>query len=290
MDISRCHIDTITYQNVDIRVWRWDEIHPLISGNKLFKLIGFESRMRAQGLVHCLSFGGAYSNHLHAAAAWAQHNNFQLHAVIRGEELAENTLQNPTLESLKNQGVKLHYVSRTAYQLKDRSPEVASILSSLPPCMIIPEGGQGPEGEVGFEILKKQCPTDVDAVIVSVGTGTTLKGLRKIFPPHIPIIGVTSFKSWEEQFSSEYLNSNNVQIWSCHDLGKFGQYTDDLIAFANDFYRDYHIPLDIVYTSKMMKKLWSFIDMGKIKLGSHILAIHTGGVQGNQSVRERLIY
>jgi 1-aminocyclopropane-1-carboxylate deaminase len=53
-----------------------------------------------------------------------------------------------------------------------------------------------------------------------------------------------------------------------------------LVAFINDFRERTGVPLDPVYTGKMMFGILDMISKGEFRGGSSILAIHTGGLQG----------
>jgi 1-aminocyclopropane-1-carboxylate deaminase/D-cysteine desulfhydrase-like pyridoxal-dependent ACC family enzyme len=60
--------DFLQENNIELSILRLDLLHPEISGNKWFKLkYNIEEAMH-YGQNTLLSFGGAFSNHLHAMA------------------------------------------------------------------------------------------------------------------------------------------------------------------------------------------------------------------------------
>ena len=56
-------------KQVTLSVLRLDRIHPVVSGNKLFKLHYFLEEALRSPHKTILTFGGAYSNHIAATAA-----------------------------------------------------------------------------------------------------------------------------------------------------------------------------------------------------------------------------
>ena len=61
-----------------------------------------------------------------------------------------------------------------------------------------------------------------------------------------------------------------------------------MINFINNFKQETTIPLDPIYTGKMMFGIVDLIKNGYFKKGTKILAIHTGGLQGIQGMNEKL--
>ncbi len=61
-----------------------------------------------------------------------------------------------------------------------------------------------------------------------------------------------------------------------------------LINFINNFYKQYQIPLDPVYTGKMLFAIFDMIKNKKWRWGKNILAIHTGGIQGVVGMNRQL--
>lgn len=287
MDINACTIDSIPLSDsIKTLIWRWDKIHPTISGNKYFKLVGHAQEMHQQGVRSILTFGGAYSNHLHAVAHFSFLKNYKCICIIRADEM----LENDTIRDLRALNVDLHFVSREDYKRKLDSHKIQEIIQSYSDVYIIPEGGEGKAGEKGFELLKDLIPSDLTHVCISVGTGTTLKGLRKIFPQNIKMIGFTSFKNMSLQFTEKWLKENNTELLDCSEMGKFGKWKPELIDFMNNFYQKHSIPLDIVYTSKMCFKIQKLLDTNYFTEKDTILLIHTGGLQGNRSIQNNLIF
>lgn len=290
MDINQCSIDALGFfPKLPTKIWRWDKIHSTISGNKWFKLLGYEQEILADDRYDTvITFGGAYSNHLHACAHWASLRGYKMVAIVRGEEYEDS--HTPTLHALKEMGVINHPVNRTSYRNRETDPIIRDIIDLYPHSYVIPEGGEGVLGEKGFQQLKQLIPEDLTHVCVSVGTGTTLKGLRQIIPTHVKILGFASFKNMDKQFPQKFRGFNNIEIIDCTCFGKFGQYNDELISFLNEFYRRTEVPLDIVYTSKMMKMIQEMNLSGYFSSEDNLLIIHTGGLQGNRALESKLVF
>ena len=70
----------------NITVLRLDRMGGLASGNKVFKLRRVLAAAKQQGVSCILSFGGAWSNHLHALAAMGAREGLQTIGVVRGAE------------------------------------------------------------------------------------------------------------------------------------------------------------------------------------------------------------
>lgn len=290
MDINTISIDSFDWlPHLHTKMWRWDNLHPIISGNKWFKLLGYEEDILSnQSFQSVITFGGPHSNHLHACAEWCNLHKKQLIAIVRGEEYSVE--ETSTLQFLKASGAILYPVTRTDYKEKFDSSVIKQIISTHADPYVIPEGGEGSKGEYGFHVLHDQIPKDITHICLSVGTGTTLKGLRQIIPSQIPVFGFSSFKKMDNQFSFDYLRDNNVHLFDCTKWGKFGAKNDEVIHFMNDFFQKTTIKLDMVYTAKMMLKIRELYTQNVITSSDRLLIIHTGGLQGNDSVRSRLLW
>ena len=105
-------------QNIEVSILRLDKLHPIISGNKLFKLHYFLNEVNLNGKKSVITFGGAYSNHLVATAFACQQSGFNCIGIVRGEKPAQLS---GTLIQCEQYGMQLIFISREAYQHKDEN-------------------------------------------------------------------------------------------------------------------------------------------------------------------------
>src|SRR3954471_6162916 len=89
-----------------IDMLRLDVIHPVVSGNKWYKLKHNIRHALDKDYHSVLSFGGGYSNHLVATAAAAKICGLRSIGIIRGK-YPELT---PTLKDCKSLGMQLIFI------------------------------------------------------------------------------------------------------------------------------------------------------------------------------------
>jgi 1-aminocyclopropane-1-carboxylate deaminase len=271
---------------------RLDMIHPVISGNKWFKLQYNIQAARQQGCSTLVTFGGGYSNHLVAAAAAAALYNISSIGIIRGIYNADN--ETDAIIECKRFGMQLLFVSQQDYDRKDDPEWVRLLLPGREDIYIIPEGGANEEGRIGAEAIAQYIPAHYTHICVCAGTGTTLTGIRNALPPQQHIIGFAPMKGGvylKEEIKKHIKNSHsNWDLLDEWHVGGFGKINDSLIQFMNDFYIQHHIPLDRVYTAKMMYGLQQLLQQSYFPLDAKILCIHSGGLQGNSSIYNKLVF
>ena len=73
-----------------------------------------------------------------------------------------------------------------------------------------------------------------------------------------------------------------------YHFGGYAKTTTELVDFAKRFYKEYQLKLDLVYTAKMFYGVMDLIKQGYFSKGSTILTIHTGGLQGNRGMENKL--
>lgn len=270
--------------SIRVQMLRLDAIHPIISGNKWYKLkynIEQALRQNARGL---LTFGGAYSNHLIATAAAAYHAGLGSTGVVRG--IYSATQLNPVLQQCMVYGMQLHFVSREEYHLKEDANFQQSLLHLFPDYLLIPEGGANEAGRKGAAEIAAFIPPDASHVLVSVGSATTFIGLRNALPAEQQVIGFAPMKG------GVYLNmeiehcllpqkNNNWQLVDDYHFGGFGKFTPQIAGFMSEFKQQYGFELDRVYTAKMMMGLQDKLGKSIFPEGSRIICIHSGGLTGN---------
>ena len=266
---------------VQLTIKRLDLIHPQISGNKFFKLKYNLRAAHQQGYKQVLTFGGAYSNHIAATAYAAQYFGFQSIGIIRGEELASQTL-NSTLQTAQNFGMQLHFVSRAEYRLRHEAEYLQQLKQLYPNTLIIPEGGTNELAIQGTkEILSAEDRENYDVICCAVGTGGTIAGLIESSSDQQQVLGFSALKG--DFLKSEIQQWTDKQNWSLTDAyccGGYAKTTPELLQFMQDFEQKYAIPLEQVYTAKMMMGLFDLIQHYHFPTDTRILAIHTGGLQG----------
>lgn len=243
-----------------------------------------------------LTFGGAYSNHIAATAAAGKLFGFKTIGVIRGEE----TLPlNDTLSRAKENGMQLHYVSRTDYRRKKEKNFIEQLEAELGLFYLIPEGGSNHLAlkgcrELGMEIQAQLPGSDIDFVSSACGTGGTFAGMITAFDSSIKAIGFSALKGdFMGREVSDFLSileHTSTADWSidnsCH-FGGFARYKPALIDFMQDFYDTYHIALDPLYTGKLFFGLFDKIEADYFPKGSTIVAVHSGGIQGVSGFNKR---
>lgn len=277
-------------RNISLQVLRLDTVHPVISGNKWFKL---KENIRIAQSLQCssiLTFGGAYSNHLVATAAAANYHNFQSIGIVRGLHTAAKLT--PTLEQCKDYGMDLHFVAREDYDRKYDIDYLHTLEKQFFNAYIIPEGGNNEAGMKGAAEIAGYIPKDADIVALAIGTGTTFCGLRNALPEHVSMLGFTAMKGGDYLLDTiqQKTTTGNWQLATQYHFGGFAKKDNTLIDFMNRFYRQHRIPLDFVYTAKAMYGILDMIDKNHIPGNTKILMVHTGGLQGNNSIRDLLQY
>ena len=286
ISINVIETETIKKLGISLSVLRLDEIHPQVSGNKLFKLHYFVEQCLATQHKTMLTFGGAYSNHLSATAFYCQSRGIKCIGVVRGEK--PSTLSHTLLNCIQ-WGMLLHFVSRADYTTWKANPYQQNLVEQFGACTIVPEGGFAPAGAAGAaHIMDTINLQRISHIVVSVGTATTLAGLLQNNKNNIKIIAVPAIKNMTDVDSRlSLLNDVEKQpiIWPNYHFGGYAKYTNELLTFMNNLYCTHQIPTDFIYTAKMMYAVMDKIKEGFFSKNDHIMCIHTGGLQGNQSLK-----
>lgn len=284
--LQKVNFSGITQKDISLFIKREDLIHSEISGNKYRKLKYNIEQAKIDEKKALLTFGGAYSNHITAVSAVGKQYNLKTIGVIRGDELGvelEKTLSNnTTLKYAHDCGMQFKFVSRTVYREKTTEDFIEKLKSEFGDFYLIPEGGTNELAVKGCEEILNSETDKFDYICVAVGTGGTISGLINSAKEHQQVIGFPSLKG--DFLTSEIKkHTNKVDNWSLNTNYHFGGYaktSDELIAFINKFKNENNIPLDPIYTGKMMFGIIDEINKGKFEKNTKILAIHTGGIQG----------
>jgi 1-aminocyclopropane-1-carboxylate deaminase len=280
------NLSVFTEKEVEVKMLRIDKIHPIISGNKWFKLRHYLIDAVQQNKLRVLTYGGAWSNHIVATASACKEIGLEAIGVIRGEEPANYSR---TLLEAKSLGMKLIFLSREDF--KNKILPQGTINEST---YEINEGGYGALGAKGAsEILTFTKGDSFSHVICAVGTGTMMAGLINGSTIPTEIIGISVLKnnnSLEEEIKQLCnKNNNNWKLLHGFDEGGYAKHHTALIDFMNAFYTDTNIPTDFVYTAKLCKAVISLATENYFPAGSKLLLIHSGGLQGNQSLNKGVL-
>jgi len=278
-------------RGIRLGILRLDMLHPEISGNKWFKLKENIRLAKEKRYSKLLTFGGAYSNHLAAAAVAAAREGLECVAIVRGWHGSITT--SPTLDFCARQGMQLHFVSREEYGLKYEKDYLESIEETFGRPYIIPEGGNNEAGRKGCEEIAAYIPPGVHHVAIAIGTGTTFCGLRNKMKETVWLHGFPVMKNggYLADTIKEYVPPlNNWFLHTDYHHGGFARHTEELVGFMNVFYRLHAIKLDFVYTAKLLSGIFDMIRKGTFEDGAHIICIHTGGLQGNASLQDKLCF
>lgn len=264
--------------------------HPFISGNKYRKLKYniLEAEKLDKSIL--LTFGGAYSNHIAAVAAAGKEFGFKTIGVIRGDELADKISKNPTLTFAKQQGMEFYFISRESYREKTSETFIKGLKSKYGDFYLIPEGGTNNFAVKGCEEILIKADKTFDFICCSVGTGGTISGLINSSHSKQKILGFPALKGdFLREEISKFANKSNWELIKDYHFGGYAKINTELISFINWFKVTNNIPLDPVYTGKMMFGIYDLMKQGYFPKGSKILAIHTGGLQGIEGMNAKLI-
>ncbi len=273
---------------------REDQIHPFVSGNKFRKLKYNLLEAKAQQKKTILTFGGAYSNHILATAVAGQLEHFHTIGIIRGDELGKDiskTLKtNSTLRNAFKHGMKFEFISREDYRDKMSPHFLLSLAEKYGDFYCIPEGGTNELAVKGCEEILTPEDREFDYICSCVGTGGTIAGIINKAKNHQKILGFPALKGdFLKKEIQQYSNSQiNWELVTNYHFGGYGKYTQELIYFINQFKKETSIPLDPIYTGKMMYGIVDMIKKNKFPKNSKVLVIHTGGIQGIEGFNQRL--
>ncbi len=273
----------------EVTVKRFDEMHITINGNKWFKLMFNLDEMKRRGAKQLVTFGGAYSNHIYATAATAKGFGVKSVGIIRGEEPKEFS---PTLLFAKECGMELCFISRSDYEERNSEEMKAWVHEKWESAFLVPEGGANYLGMNGAMQMVSEEDFEFDHWLVAAGTGTTAAGLLVQSKPHQKVWIYSALKG-EHYMRNEIRNKliyffhdevaadevlERAVVFSEDEFGGYGKFNDRLIEFVQEMNRLHQLPLDVVYTGKLMH---SFFVQNKKPNDGSVLMFHTGGLQGN---------
>jgi 1-aminocyclopropane-1-carboxylate deaminase len=275
-------------KRVRIFIKREDLIHPIVSGNKWRKLKYNLLKAKEEGKDTILSFGGAYSNHIHALAAASKALGLKSIGVIRGDEILP---LNETLSFAKFSGMELFFVSREEYKKKTEADFIESLHKKFDDFYLIPEGGYNAEGSKGCQEIISEINISYDIICCACGTGTTLSGIISSLPEEKKAIGFPVLKGGDflyEEIKKLLIDKEGNKKWhleSGYHFGGYAKWNQELLNFITEFEKKHNIPLDQIYNGKMMYGLFDLVKRDCFVMGTSIVALHTGGLQGLKGIR-----
>jgi 1-aminocyclopropane-1-carboxylate deaminase/D-cysteine desulfhydrase-like pyridoxal-dependent ACC family enzyme len=292
INLQQIKSDLFFEKEIEVIVARLDLIHPLISGNKIFKLHYFIEDAKRKNKKTIVTQGGAFSNHLVATANYCHSNGLKSIGLVRGE-LAEKASH--TISACEEAKMDIFFVDRGAYPEINEHNFTAYIPNHLNDQLdqyyFIPEGGFDELGAAGasiiFEKISKATPPT--HIITAIGTATTIAGLIKNCHTNIEIIGIPVLKGMKDIENRlakllPYQAYKSPALFYDYHFGGYAKNNHLLLDFMNEFYKEFHIPTDFVYTGKMMFGTIDLIKKNHFPPGSRIICLHTGGLQGNLSL------
>lgn len=277
--------EIIRAQQLQCRIARFDAVHPVVSGNKLYKLSLLLEDARKQEKNTIATFGGAYSNHLIATAYACNQLGLTSMGFVRGEA---STRLSPTLLECQHYGMQLHFLSRSDYARQPVEAALRAMETAATDMYWIPEGGYHPLGAKGasamYAALQEMNPTHI---VLAVGTATTLAGFCLQTSGDVELIAVPVLKNLTDipKRLFELCGFHpSISCWPDAHRGGYARKDPELLHFMNAFYQATGIPTDFVYTGKMLFAVEHGIKAGYFPAGSRIACIHSGGLQGNRSL------
>ncbi|VVM98641.1 1-aminocyclopropane-1-carboxylate deaminase [Pseudomonas fluorescens] len=289
--LEHLHLDWLKTAGIEVAILRLDQIDPLISGNKWFKLVEHlkaADRLGAEGII---SLGGAHSNHLHALAAAGKRLGFKTVGLLRGH--AQET---PTVQDLQAFGMRLHWLGYGGYRARNEPGFWEPWLAQYPQLDAVPEGGGGLSGALGCAAIKKQAQaqlatlgwSDYHGWWLACGTGTTLAGLVLAEAGAHPVYGALAVPEdhgvapqVESIMQSAGLATAGYELIDA-SRGGFAKVDPVLLEFIEQTEQASGVPLEPLYTGKALLALKQKVEAGKFTTGTRLIFIHTGGLQGRR--------
>jgi len=277
----------------NVSLLRLDLTGGLAPGNKYFKLKESLDTARRRGIRRLVSFGGPWSNHLHALAAVGREQGLETVGLVRGQDTEADTAM---LADARAWGMCIVRVGRSEYRSRNEPAYLRELATRFHPCLVIPEGGSGPQGVrgcLGIAELLQQVAPHARRIMLPVGTGTTLAGVVAGLDSSCEVIGVSALRGaldLEQRVAAALADCpgggpHPPARWRIlHDAhcGGFARVNESLQAFILEFEKVQGVPLEPVYTGKMLLAIHRRLRSGEWPADQPVLAIHTGGLQGRR--------
>lgn len=275
---------------IELFIKRDDLLHPVISGNKFRKLKYNLQEAKQLGYSKLLTFGGAFSNHIVAVAGAGNEFGFETIGIIRGEELGTKIDENPSLQLAQSLGMKLQFISRSEFQNKETETFLDHLKIQFGSFYLLPEGGTNALAIQGCKEIIGDEEKVFTHICCAVGTGGTVSGIIEGAYEHQKIIGFSALKGdFLSDVIRKFVTKSNWELETKYHFGGYGKVSDALISFMNDFYEQMQIPLDPIYTGKMVFGVLEKIKNNEFPSNAKILLIHSGGLQGIKGMNQKLL-
>jgi 1-aminocyclopropane-1-carboxylate deaminase len=284
-EVVKIKVDSL----ISLSIKREDLLHPFVSGNKFRKLKYNIIKAKELKFDTLITFGGAFSNHIAATAFACKEAGIKCVGIIRGDELHDKIPYNPTLTFAQNCGMKLVFVTRKEYQNKESTIFLSTLKTKYGSHYLLPEGGTNDLAILGCEEILNDEDNNFDYICCSVGTGGTISGIINAALPYQKNLGFPALKGdFLKEDISKFVKNKNWDLITDYHFGGYGKTNPELISFINHFYNQYKIPLDPIYTGKMVFGVMDLIKKDYFPSESNILMIHTGGIQGIEGMNQIL--
>lgn len=291
---QQIELPVLKEKKVELWVKREDQIHEFVSGNKFRKLKYNIAEAKQQQKEMMLTFGGAYSNHIVATAVAGNLSGIKTIGIIRGEELASNLekhlVENQTLAQAYKNGMQLEFVTRENFRRRNKEDFISELQHKFGDFYLVPEGGTNSFAIKGCEEILTLEDKKFNYICCAVGTGGTIAGLINVANKHQKIIGFPALKGnfLFEEIEKMTSKKKNWNLKTNFHFGGYAKYNEELIRFINSFKMKTNVPLDPIYTGKMVFGIIDLIQKNYFQPNTKILAIHTGGLQGVAGVNQKL--
>ena len=297
-ELQPLHHPLFTHYNVQVHVKRDDSIHPIISGNKWrklkYNLAQIKQNMSIKGV---LSFGGSYSNHIHALAFACYQQKIPCIGVIRGEK---NYASNFTLSWARYWGMKLHFVDRKTYRRRHDADYLAQLQQTFPDYFIVPEGGSNELAIAGVAeiITELNQQTTFDTLITPTGSGGTLAGLvagdYNTGNRQHKLLGIAVLKEAgylideiQKLLPSTAKQHDNWHLLTDFHRGGYAKFNPLDVEQLLEFNQVTGVVFEPIYSGKMILAFLDLLKQGYFSSGERIVLLHTGGMQGIGGMIER---
>jgi 1-aminocyclopropane-1-carboxylate deaminase len=289
--INSLQSELFNEKELSVSMLRLDAIHPIVSGNKIFKLHYFLEEAGNSNHKKIITFGGAYSNHLAATAYACKEAGLKCIGIVRGEK--QKKLSH-TLLFCRQNNMQLEFISRDVYKKINEENFQTELIKKYGDHTLIHEGGFSQKGVDGAKLICNYFNAKkISHICCAIGTSTTFAGLINGCNNQTEIEGFSVLKNLndiEERLACLGVSSSKkYSVVHDYHFGGYAKKNNDLISFMNSFYESNKIPLDFVYTGKMMFGVYDLIQKNYYPGGSDILCIHTGGLQGNLSLPKGIL-
>ena len=278
---QQVYLPLLSEKGVSLHLKREDLIHPHISGNKYRKLKYNLIEAKKEEYSTILTFGGAFSNHIAATAFAGKEYGFKTIGIIRGEELQSKWKQNPTLVLAKEYGMQFKFVSRASYRERENPEFLKELENEFDKYYLLPEGGTNALAIKGCEEILTSADEVFDIISCAVGTGGTIAGIIDSSRASQHILGFSALKgNFLKKDICKFARKRNWELKTDYHFGGYAKVNMQLINFINDFRQKTGIPLDPVYTGKLLFGILDLVGKDYFPPQTKILAVHTGGLQG----------